>query len=83
MKKLNYCLKTIISSDMFKPLITNETDKMILIVFVILLATNFIECQNPIERVIYCNEKYTNRNYTNSFGCFIEKRDYSDRYPNC
>ena len=50
--------------------------KVLLMIFVTLLATTFTECQNPVERVIFCDEKFTvktKRNYTNYSGCLIEK----------
>ena len=50
--------------------------KVLLIVIVALLTINFTESQNPVERVIHCNEKFTERtkrNYSNYSGCLIEK----------
>ena len=51
--------------------------KSVLALSVALLSIDFIESQNPVERVIHCNEKFTqgtHRNYSNYSGCLIEKR---------
>ena len=42
----------------------------------VVLAKNFVKCQEVKKRVVFCNEKFTertNRDYTNYTGCLIEK----------
>ena len=50
--------------------------KLLLTYTLVVLAKNFIVCQNVKENVVICREKFTEktyRDYNNYNGCLIEK----------
>ena len=54
----------------------NKTNLIIIDIFATLILTNFTECRNQVERVIFCDETFTqeiNRKYTIYSGCLISK----------
>ena len=49
--------------------------KFFLVLIFICFSKNLTKGQNPVEKTIFCNEKFkdTHRNYTGYQGCLIEK----------
>ena len=48
----------------------------LIIVTLVVLANNHVNCKDVKKRVVFCNEKFTkktNIDYTNYTGCLIEK----------